>query len=91
MSMPVICDVCAGMGQYPIINSKGRELYSITCPECFGSGAAKEDADPVEYPALPPPSSAARVRSMAEMNEHLAKHWALAPLPHNRLTNQEKT
>jgi DnaJ-class molecular chaperone len=42
------CDVCDGTpGRYPIHNKYGAELYSITCPECDGSGmsAEEEDAD----------------------------------------------
>lgn len=79
MSEPITCDVCEGMGVYPIINRKGSELYSIQCPECFGSGS-KEDADPVESPDLPPVSSAAKVRSVEDLREHVAKHWS----PQNR-------
>lgn len=41
------CDVCAGTpGWYPIINSKGRELYNIRCPECCGSGQSSEPDNP---------------------------------------------
>lgn len=32
------CDVCCGMGRYPIINRMGQQLYEIRCPECFGTG-----------------------------------------------------
>jgi len=28
------CDVCLGMGTYPIINRHGQDLYAIPCPEC---------------------------------------------------------
>lgn len=75
MTEPVTCDVCAGLGDYPIINSKGREIYAIQCPECLGSGSVKEDAAPVTNPDLPPVSSAAKIRSMSELREHVAKHW----------------
>lgn len=34
----VECDVCEGLGKYPIHNRCGRELYDIRCPECSGSG-----------------------------------------------------
>lgn len=38
------CDVCYGTpGYYPIINRHGTELYSIRCPECFGSGKVAEE------------------------------------------------
>lgn len=39
------CDVCIGMGRYPIINRYGRELYTIACPECGGSGMTEQEAD----------------------------------------------
>ena len=28
------CDVCFGLGTYPVINRLGEDLYSIPCPEC---------------------------------------------------------
>lgn len=36
------CEVCCGEGYYPIHNKHGREMYSIRCPECYGSGYADE-------------------------------------------------
>lgn len=28
------CDVCLGVGTYPVINRHGEDLYVIPCPEC---------------------------------------------------------
>ena len=43
------CDVCLGMGTYPIINRHGQDLYAIPCPECHRPALARlaleEDAD----------------------------------------------
>jgi hypothetical protein len=30
------CEVCNGLGDYPIITITGRTLYYIRCPECHG-------------------------------------------------------
>lgn len=63
------CQVCDDSGYYPIINNRGRQLYSIVCPECFGVAA-----EPAEAAAdLPPASTAARIRSEAELRAHLAR------------------
>lgn len=35
------CDVCLGMGTYPIINRHGQDLYSIPCPECHRPALAQ--------------------------------------------------
>ena len=40
-----MCDVCSDTGEYPVINSKGRHLYSIRCPECFGTGLPDGEAE----------------------------------------------
>jgi hypothetical protein len=39
------CEVCCGLGRYPVITRTGRELYTIPCPECFGSGLSDEEAE----------------------------------------------
>jgi len=39
------CEVCCGMGRYPIIDSSGRERYTITCPECDGLGFEETDTE----------------------------------------------
>ena len=39
------CDVCCGDGRYPVITRTGKELYTIPCPECGGSGKADEEAE----------------------------------------------
>jgi hypothetical protein len=36
------CNVCCGLGRYPIIDRYGSERYSITCPECDGCGLDDE-------------------------------------------------
>ena len=61
------CEVCCGIGTYPVINKHGSTLYEMSCPQCFGSGECP--------PAAPPRSTAARIKSMDEMREHIAKHW----------------
>jgi hypothetical protein len=30
------CEVCCGEGTYPIHNRKGKHVYDIKCPECWG-------------------------------------------------------
>jgi DnaJ-class molecular chaperone len=37
------CAVCIGSGRYPIITATGKELYTIACPECGGSGPGLTD------------------------------------------------
>jgi len=86
------CDVCVGTGAYPIINSKGQELYSIRCPECFGHGNAPAEVETeTDEFDLPPVSSAARIQSMADLRKHIVEHWATAPIPQQQNTTQEKT
>lgn len=77
------CDVCVGTGEYPIINSKGRELYSIRCPECDGCGAVEVQTAPVEDSTLPPASTAARIQTMEDLREHIVQHWASPLVPHD--------
>lgn len=91
MTADISCDVCVGSGDYPIINAKGRELYSIRCPECYGSGKAEIEDTPIDDPTLPPASSAARIHTMADLREHIVQHWASTPLPQQQNTTQEKT
>lgn len=68
------CEVCNGGGDYPIIDNFGSTRYSITCPECFGSGEEIEEPAP-EPSDLPPASSAAFIKSMDDLRDHVAKHW----------------
>lgn len=35
---PLDCEVCCGDGRYPVITATGKQLYTIVCPECGGSG-----------------------------------------------------
>lgn len=35
------CEVCLGIGTYPIINRLGEDLYSIPCPECHRQDLAR--------------------------------------------------
>jgi len=35
------CEVCFGLGTYPVINRWGEELYSIPCPECRATDLAR--------------------------------------------------
>lgn len=45
------CDVCLGMGTYPIINRHGQDLYAIPCPECHRPALARLAlADDAEIP-----------------------------------------
>jgi hypothetical protein len=37
------CDVCQGLGTYPIHNQSGTQLYDIQCPDCFGTGETEEE------------------------------------------------
>ena len=46
--MATKCDACCGAGMYPIFNSRGREVYSIRCPECFGLGSTETEEETVE-------------------------------------------
>jgi hypothetical protein len=49
--LPVVeglCDVCCGSGRYPVIDRRGRQLYEITCPECFGDGHIEGALDKTE-------------------------------------------
>ena len=66
------CDVCEGLKFYPIHNRFGRELYSIQCPECFGSGNADDPNEPepeFEYPA----STAAKMKTADDLREWMAR------------------
>lgn len=36
------CTVCDGAESYPIIDRHGREVFSITCPQCDGSGLSDD-------------------------------------------------
>lgn len=67
------CDVCCGMGDYPIIDRRGSTLYCIRCPECYGSGQAEpEDPGPTDASRE---STAARIKTMEELREYVAKNW----------------
>lgn len=52
------CDVCCGLGTYPIIDRHGTTLYEIECPECFGASAQpdehKEAEEPLPHDHVPP-------------------------------------
>lgn len=38
------CLVCEGTpGYYPVIDSRGKHLYDIRCPECDGTGETYEE------------------------------------------------
>lgn len=39
------CHVCAGTGDMPVIDTRGRHLYDIDCPECFGTGLGEVSTD----------------------------------------------
>lgn len=39
------CAVCCGEGRYPVITCTGKELYTIPCPECHGSGLTDDEAE----------------------------------------------
>lgn len=71
----MLCPVCEGDGQYPIIDARGRERYSIQCPECYGSGLEDEPAPVPEPDGLPPASTAAKIKTVAEMHENVREHW----------------
>jgi hypothetical protein len=69
---PGDCEVCGGPGTYEIYNMHGSAVYSIPCPECYGSGKAHEeeaDAEPADWP---PASTAARIKTMDELREWMA-------------------
>jgi hypothetical protein len=72
------CNVCVGLRYYPIIDRYGTELYSISCPECMGTGTVQEEVSsaPAEAEDLPPASTAASIFSMDDMRLHVAKHWS---------------
>lgn len=72
----MLCPVCEGDGQYPIIDARGRERYSIRCPECYGSGLGDEPVLAPEPSDLPPASTAAKIKTMTEMREHIAEKWS---------------
>lgn len=64
------CEVCDGLGLYPIMNRHGRELYSIRCPECHGCGPTVAEPDIVEtdpWMREYPPSTAAHITSMDQL------------------------
>ena len=62
------CGVCGGSGTYPIFDSHGRELYSIACPECMGTGVSLDCIDtPSSYEF--PPSTAATITSIDGLRE----------------------
>lgn len=71
----MMCNICGGEGQYPIINMNGREVYSIRCPECYGSGLESEPEPAPEPIDLPPASTAAKIKTLDELREHVAEHW----------------
>jgi hypothetical protein len=73
---PVKCEVCDGLGDYPIIDNRGSTRYYIRCPECFGHGSIEDEGEPKEEPDLPPRSSAASITSMDELRDHVARHWS---------------
>ncbi len=56
------CDVCIGDGRYPIHNKHGREVYTIECPECCGTGEAAEE-DPEEVAAREAEQAVERARA----------------------------
>jgi hypothetical protein len=64
------CEVCGGEGLYPIIDSHGRERYSIKCPECFGSGEGEAELPKTETVDL---QRDKYERAMAEKRAALAK------------------
>lgn len=37
-AVKITCDVCRGLGTYPVIDQHGSHRYDIPCPECHGSG-----------------------------------------------------
>jgi hypothetical protein len=73
---PVKCEVCDGLGDYPIIDNRGSARYYIRCPECFGHGSIEDEDEPKEEPDLPPRSSAASITSMDELRDYVARHWS---------------
>lgn len=71
------CEVCDGSGEYPVITSKGQQIYCIRCPECFGTGQSfEEPPPPVDPPDWPPTSTAAKIKTMDELRAHLARQRA---------------
>jgi hypothetical protein len=64
------CEICDGHGDYPIVDSHGRERYCITCPECRGSGEIDDDLPPPEWP---PRSTAADIFTKEELAEAVKK------------------
>ena len=71
------CDVCGGGGRYPIHDMHGRERYTISCPECYGSGLGEEPEEAAAEPEdWAPKSTAAAISSSDEMREYVSKHWS---------------
>ena len=73
------CDICEGRGLYPIIDRHGNERYDIRCPECGGSGMFESSDDGDAEADLPPPSSAARIKSMDDLRTWMAREHGKAP------------
>lgn len=63
------CDICGGTGEYPIHDRFSIHVYSIVCPECHGGGYA--DDEPAPDDRLPPPSTAAQIKTVADLRRHL--------------------
>lgn len=59
------CEVCEGEGTYPVMDKYGKHRFSISCPECFGSGTCEPDEDEEQFEY--PPSTAAGVHSIEDL------------------------
>lgn len=70
------CDVCDGLGDYHVIDRHGSVRYLIRCPECCGSGQVEPEQPACNPPDWPPPSTAARIKSMDELRSHIALNKA---------------
>ncbi len=42
------CAVCMDTGDYPIMNSRGKELYVVDCPECNSRRGVTPDSGAVQ-------------------------------------------
>ena len=63
------CECCGGSRDYPILDKFGRERMRISCPVCFGEGM--EEIEDEEEISLPPPSTAASIKTMEALRAHL--------------------
>jgi hypothetical protein len=84
MSVLETCEVCAGTGEYPIINRHGSHLYSIQCPECFGLGSACVEPETAAEAGLPFASTASRIRTLDQLRAHVASENAAFTEPEGR-------